>query len=94
MQVSINAYRQSLNNISSEDLGVLFINSEIPIGVINNSNAIFTSINPFVPESVELYINGLKQLPVDEYITTGGNTITLLTSPQTTDVLTINYIKI
>lgn len=94
MQVSINAYTQSISNLSSQTLSNLFIKSEIPIGVIDNSNATFTSINSFIPGSLELYLNGLKQLPTQEYITIGTNTISILTSPQITDTITINYIKI
>lgn len=93
MQVTINGTTQSINNLTSQQLSNLTIKSEIPIGVVNGINATFTSINHFIPESVELYINGLKQIPTDEFITIGSNRIDLLVSPNIPDTLLINYIK-
>lgn len=70
-----------------------FVSNEIPNGLINGSNTIFTSNYSFTPESVEVFNNGLKQLLIDEYNTSGTTTITLVNPPLTGETITINYIK-
>lgn len=70
------------------------VNEEVPTGTINGSNATFTTEFDFEPESVEVYINGIKQRKVTDYNTSGNRTIQLNTSPLTGDILLINYLKI
>jgi hypothetical protein len=70
-----------------------FIENEVPSGLVNGSNATFTSQYNFVPESVEVFINGLKQKPIIHYTTSGTTTIILSDSPQTGDQILINYQK-
>jgi hypothetical protein len=56
-----------------------FIENETPSGTVDGSNATFTSQYNFVPESVEVFINGLKQKPIIHYINfMGTQTIILL----------------
>lgn len=66
---------------------------ETPIGLINGSNATFTSPFNFVPGKIEVFINGLLQKLVTHYQTTGVNTIIFNDSPQTGDTILLNYIK-
>jgi hypothetical protein len=66
-----------------------FIENEVPSGLVNGSNARFNSH----PESVEVFINGLKQKPIIHYTTSGTTTIILSDSPQTGDQILINYQK-
>jgi hypothetical protein len=69
------------------------IKNEIPQGLINGTNNTFTSLENFIPESVEVFLNGLKQQKIIEFQTTGSNTITLSVSPNTNEIVSINYIK-
>lgn len=73
--------------------GHVHVIGEVPTGTLNGSNAIFTSAYTFVPESFELFINGVRQKIVEDYNTSGGTTITLTASPASTEHLLINYIK-
>lgn len=68
-----------------------FVIGENPNGVINGSNAIFTTDNPFVPESVQVFINGINQVNGEDYFTTGSNTINMNVSPIVGDRIRINY---
>jgi hypothetical protein len=68
-----------------------FVIGENPNGVINGSNAIFTTDNNFVPESVQLFVNGVSQTNGVDYFTTGTTTLNLNISPVINDILRVNY---
>jgi hypothetical protein len=72
---------------------VNFVYDETPIGAVNGINATFTTAYPFLPESLELHINGLLQLKPTHYNTSGTTTIILSDSPLTGETLLVNYIK-
>jgi hypothetical protein len=80
--------------IASLSVSQTHIKNEIPNGVINNSNTIFISQNNFIPESVEVFLNGLIQQKIIEFQTIGNNNITLTTSPTIGEIVLINYIKL
>lgn len=63
-------------------------------GVINGSNASFTTTYDFRITSVIVYINGIKQKKPDFYNTIGTNIITFADSPEVGDLLEINYVKL
>lgn len=71
----------------------MLVENETPSGLVDGSNATFNSANDFVPASVEVFINGLKQKPIVHYITMGTQTIIFADSPQTGDQILINYQK-
>lgn len=71
-----------------------FVIGETPSGTINGSNATFTSLNDFIPETVEVFLNGVRQTLLGDYNTSGNTTILFVTSPGTGEVLRINYIKL
>lgn len=81
--------------------GKLYVNStseiqikgETPIGVLNGVNAVFTTVNNLKPNSEEVYINGNRQKKPDDY-NISGQTLTLVFSPQTTETILIDYIKV
>ena len=92
MQVTING--QTGFSLSDQQLIDKFIKGEEPNGIINGVNATFTSRKLFISETVEVYINGLKQMITKDYITTGYNTIILFNSLELIDQISINYTKI
>ena len=69
----------------------VFVIGETPSGLVNGSNATFTTISQFVPESVQVFINGISQTNVIDYITSGTNTIILNISPVVGDYIRTNY---
>lgn len=66
---------------------------EIPNGTINGSNATFTTDYSFIPETVQVFRNGVAQYNPTHFTTSGTTTITLNFSPSVGDILTVNYIK-
>lgn len=79
---------------SADSLLNSLIIGEIPQGLINGINATFTSLSPFIPASVEVYLNGVRQKIIDDYNTIGNNTIQFLISPTTNENILIDYIKL
>lgn len=72
---------------------LLDVYNEAPTGFINGINAVFTSSYLFVPETLRVYVNGIKLKPFDEFTSTGMNTITLMVSPEVNDIVLIDYKK-
>lgn len=70
-----------------------FVINETPVGILNGSNAIFTSQFGVKPDSEEVYVNGNRQKKPDDY-NISGQVITLTFSPQSTESILIDYIKL
>lgn len=66
---------------------------ETPTGLVNGSNATFTTAFDFVPGKVDVFVNGLLQKIVTHYNTTGTRTIILNDSPQVNDFVLVDYKK-
>lgn len=66
---------------------------EIPTGLINGSNATYTTLFDFVPSKVAVYVNGLLQKKITHYNTSGTTTILFVDSPLTGDIIEVDYIK-
>jgi len=66
---------------------------EIPNGAINGANATFTTANNFLPESVEVTLNGISQRKGAgfDYITVGNDTIIFTVSPDVGDTILVDY---
>jgi prefoldin subunit 5 len=82
----------TLSNGQSANSAV-FVDSETPSGTANGVNANFTLTNtPSPSSSLELYRNGILQMPGVDY-TLSGNSITFLSHslPQTNDILQAFY---
>lgn len=69
------------------------ITGEVPSGSIDGSNATFQTEFEFVPESVDVTVNGLRQKRVDDFNTSGTQTITLVVSPEIGTNLLVNYLR-
>ena len=96
----ISSALQSGDNISelTNDVGYITdleekVVNEIPTGVLDGSNAVFTSQFGVKPDSEEVYVNGNRQKKPDDY-NISGQVITLTFSPQLTETILIDYIKI
>lgn len=71
--------------------GGSFVIGETPSGAVNGSNATFTTSQNFVPETVQVFINGVSQTNAVDYTTSGTTTITLNVSPVSGDYIRVNY---
>lgn len=72
-------------------LGVrTYVDVEIPSGTIDGSNATFTLAHTPVVGSVQLFLNGVKQIYGTDY-TIATATITAITVPQTGDSYEVFY---
>lgn len=78
------------NTISSSD----FVNDETPTGVIDGVNITFTTINPYRRGSVEVFLNGVKQLPVVHFNEGPlSQQITFTDPPDLGSYIRVNYRK-
>lgn len=66
---------------------------ETPSGLINGSNNIFTTSLDFVPGTVELYRNGVRQKTPFDFTTSGTNTITTAFAPVAGEDIQVDYEK-
>jgi hypothetical protein len=72
---------------------ITFIYNETPTGARDGSNAIYTTQNLFIPETVCVFCGGIALSPLD-YHTEGSNTIHLNESPQAGESVRVNYTKL
>ena len=70
-----------------------FIVNEVLSGLINGMNNSFTTEFDFVPESLEVLINGVTQEKIVDYINVGARTILFTQSIELGDKLLVNYLK-
>ena len=96
----INSALQSGGNISEliNDVGYITdleekVVNEIPTGVLNGVNSTFTTQFGVKPDSEEVYVNGNRQKKPDDY-NISGQIINLTFSPQSTESILIDYIKL
>ena len=63
-------------------------------GLVDGSNATFTTEFAFVPETVEIEINGVGQRRFVDYNTVGNNTIIFTSSPHVGDFIEVDYLRV
>lgn len=78
--------------INSQQINDRFVINEELTG-IDGSKASFTTNYNFVPGSLTVFTNGLKQYNTKDYITTSTNTFVFYISPTPNDSITVNYTK-
>lgn len=70
-----------------------FWEGEVPSGTINGSNTVFTlAQTPVENEAVDVYLDGLKQIPTTDY-SISGTTITFVSAPVAGQNLRVDYIR-
>lgn len=67
--------------------------NEAVSGTVNGTNKVFTTIAQYVPGTLEVWVNGLKQTPVTHYVETTPNSgiFTFDDAPLTGDNIMVNY---
>lgn len=70
-----------------------FWEDETPSGLINGSNTVYTlSQTPLENAAVDVYLDGLKQIPTTDY-SVSGSTITFVVAPVVGQTLRVDYIR-
>ena len=64
---------------------------EVPAGLINGVNKVFTTTQVFQAVSTRLDLNGIIQILPDEYTESGVQEITFVNPPKVGDALYIQY---
>jgi len=79
------------NGIYVEDLMSTITFGEVPSGLVNTSNTVYTTVQPFT--SIEVFKNGVRMKGGGaDYTVTNNTTITFVSAPATGAVLLVNYI--
>lgn len=67
--------------------------TETPAGALNGLNAVFVTALPYVPGTVQVWVNGQLKEPglEDGWLELGGSSIQLNEAPRTTDVVRVMY---
>ncbi|HXB12017.1 MAG TPA: hypothetical protein VNZ45_08540, partial [Bacteroidia bacterium] len=69
------------------------VNGEIPSGVLNGINTLFTTTFPFRNNTLSVYLNGNKLILGVNYTVSIPQQFILVTAPVSTDLLRVDYIK-
>ena len=67
------------------------VNKETPTGAVNGTNAVFTTANPYVGGSLQVYVNGLAQGTFVTETTPSTGTFTLDVAPTAGDNIFVSY---
>jgi hypothetical protein len=67
------------------------VTGEVPNGLINGGNTIFTTTNNFQSGSLAVYLNGVRTL---DFAITGANQFTMGSAPLVGDALTVDYASV
>jgi uncharacterized coiled-coil protein SlyX len=90
---SVNGLNATVNSLSAAGSTAVFIDSEVPSGSVNGTNATFSLANTPAPAtSLTVFRNGIATAPGIDY-TLNGSVITFLAAalPQTTDKIFAYY---
>ena len=63
------------------------------IGLLNGINSVFTTNYDFIPETLIVFVNGLKQRQLVDYNTSGTRTVEFFVSPEIGDLISSRYSK-
>ena len=69
-----------------------FVDEEVPAGLVDGMNNIFTLAYDPLPNSVKVYVNGQRMANNADY-TISGKVITMATPPPATTIILVDYKK-
>jgi len=73
--------------------GTTVVFGEIPAGVLDGSNRVFTTANPFGADSLSVFLNGLHQRRVDDYIELDDTSFQFVVAPRASDSVSVDYVQ-
>lgn len=81
--------RAIINSVEASE----YVANEIPSGLVNSTNTVYTLSQTPIASSISLYLNGLLQIQGSgEDYTVSGNTITFEKAPRVDSEITATYI--
>lgn len=74
----------------------IYVDNEVPVGDKNGINKVFTTQYSYKPNTVKLFLNGIRvQDGVgNDYTENGGNEIEFSIAPISGDVIIVDYVKL
>jgi hypothetical protein len=75
-------------------MAVEFIFNQQPAGLVDGSNATYTTPNEFRPDSLVVRLNGIAQTIIEDYLVLNTHTISLAASPLPGERVRVDYIKL
>lgn len=84
--------------LNQVDYGATTLNThivygEVPSGVIDGSNKVFTTASPVLNNLLDVFLNGAYQKMGDDYSFDGISTITFTVAPPPGSIVLVDYIK-
>jgi hypothetical protein len=70
-----------------------FVCGETPIGVLDGVNKVFTASSTFLSDTLEVYLNGLRQRQTADYDELSTTQFQFVLAPLASDSISIDYIK-
>lgn len=66
---------------------------EVPFGIVNGFNTLFTLRAPYVPNTTVVFLNGQAKVATyqDGWVEMGGKNLQLKIPPQTGDIIQVYY---
>lgn len=80
----------------TEDWGTNeFVSDATPTGLVNSSNTAYNAGGPYASNTLEVFINGLKQIRNTDYTETTPTSgdFTMTVAPTTGDIIRVNYMN-
>lgn len=87
VNVSIGLTQEQINAIAN------LLYPETPIGVIDGTNAVFTTTYSYQPGRIYPYKNGQQLISPGDFTESDDQEITLTFAPQPGDVLFVQYVR-
>lgn len=84
------------NGVYAEDILAgtsSFVPQEVPSGLVNSSNKVYTASQAYMPGTLEVYVNGLRQKGTTHFVETtpASGIFTMDEAPITGDIIDIRY---
>ena len=79
--------------VTTPNISELFVFNEIPGGLVNCSNTVFTTSNPFAEGSLSVYLDGVKICLEKITVNPSLDGFTLDFAPLDSEQLTVNYLS-
>jgi phage baseplate assembly protein W len=64
---------------------------EVPSGAVNGINKAYATANPYTPNQLAVFLNGLRQRRVNDFNETGNQSFSFLNAPLSGDILSVDY---
>ena len=89
-----NPFTDNLDSrLTTEDIGNITVINEIPTPATDGAQTVFTVASSYVAGSLQVFLDGLGQVPAVDFAETTGTTFTMVLSPEADETLWVNYVK-